>query len=685
MLTNLVEDGKHKCVPYWKDSGSMNVGYFDVVVKDVTERADYIIRKIQITNMKSKKCKIFDHYHFTSWPDHGVPKVLDLLEFFWLTRETSLSRPGPVLNQYECIFTSMLEVVEYGQTSMTTSAYTLNYAELNGSLNMENIALDKGTRQSSYWKKWIKSSRAVDGRMSTRFSEGSCIHTGISSSFEWWQVDLGRECYIHKLTIHFRTDYRLRRNGVAVYSSVDGSPKPTGHLCGSVTRSSPDVMWMTCDDTARYITLYQDTYNSQKSWQKGDTAMNFCEVQVFETKLEWTDGSVCDSNHYGPLCEKSCPSRHCDESPDKSSCDKQTGKCVNGCTAGWVGKDCLKACDPGSFGKHCTQFCHCRDEPCNHVTGNCTAGCKPNWAEITCSVCDSYHYGSLCDKSCSMRHCNTSHDNSCDKLTGKCDNRCTPGWMEEDCTKNKYNRKGVTVYSSVAENQRNTGHLCGSINSTSTDVMWMTCDDTARYITFYRDNNNKDTSMDFCEVQIFECVSNHYGPLCENSCSSKHCNVPCNKRTGQCDNGCTAGWIEPDCAKKCSQSTYGFRCANNCNQRNCLGTSSCDHVTGGCDQGCDRGYQGEDCTTKCSKSTYGFRCENNCNQRNCFGTSSCDHVIGKCDQGCNSYRGYQGEDCTKSIAQTGAPDENPGPIIGGVIGTAVVVVVVAVIVVVFLK
>ncbi|XP_041374119.1 receptor-type tyrosine-protein phosphatase epsilon-like [Gigantopelta aegis] len=97
MLTNLVEAGKNKCKPYWDDSGSMDVGYFDVVVTEITDRADYTIRKIQVTQKKSKKCKAFDHYHFTSWPDHGVPKVLDLLEFFWLTRETPPSHPGPVL------------------------------------------------------------------------------------------------------------------------------------------------------------------------------------------------------------------------------------------------------------------------------------------------------------------------------------------------------------------------------------------------------------------------------------------------------------------------------------------------------------------------------------------------------------------------------------------------------------
>ncbi|XP_041347200.1 receptor-type tyrosine-protein phosphatase alpha-like [Gigantopelta aegis] len=143
-------------------------------------------------NDYSKKCKTFDHYHFTSWPDHGVPKVLDLLEFFWLTRATHPTRPGPVLvhcsagigrtgtyialhiltdemnktgrmnilemmtkirdqrknmvqtkSQYECIFTTMVEVAKYGQTDMTTSDYTQKYAESKGSLRMGHKTLDE--------------------------------------------------------------------------------------------------------------------------------------------------------------------------------------------------------------------------------------------------------------------------------------------------------------------------------------------------------------------------------------------------------------------------------------------------------------------------------------------------------------------------------------------------------------
>ncbi|XP_041374115.1 multiple epidermal growth factor-like domains protein 10 [Gigantopelta aegis] len=166
--------------------------------------------------------------------------------------------------------------------------------------------------------------------------------------------------------------------------------------------------------------------------------------------------------------------------------------------------------------------------------------------------------------------------------------------MASEGDQHKLHRKGVTVYSSVAENQRNTGHLCGSINSTSPDVTWVTCDDTARYITLYRDNNNGYTPMDFCEVQVFVCNAGTFGHDCSQFC---HCeDGTCNYVTGECTGGCKSNWTGRTCSE-CSKSTYGFWCANNCNQRNCLGNSSCDHVTGKCDQGCDRGYQGEDCAT----------------------------------------------------------------------------------------
>ena len=52
--------------------------------------------------------------------------------------------------------------------------------------------------------------------------------------------------------------------------------------------------------------------------------------------------SVCDSDHYAPLCDKSCSSRHCQEVGGKSLCNKNNGQCDYGCTSGWMGVDCTE-------------------------------------------------------------------------------------------------------------------------------------------------------------------------------------------------------------------------------------------------------------------------------------------------------------------------------------------------------
>ncbi|GFU29168.1 receptor-type tyrosine-protein phosphatase T [Nephila pilipes] len=70
MITNLVENGKCKCEKYWTDEVT---SYGDIKLSLGSEEsfADFIIRTFNISkNHKSREIKQF---HFTSWPDHGVP------------------------------------------------------------------------------------------------------------------------------------------------------------------------------------------------------------------------------------------------------------------------------------------------------------------------------------------------------------------------------------------------------------------------------------------------------------------------------------------------------------------------------------------------------------------------------------------------------------------------------------
>ncbi|XP_041374102.1 multiple epidermal growth factor-like domains protein 10 [Gigantopelta aegis] len=323
---------------------------------------------------------------------------------------------------------------------------------------IENVALLKTTYQSSYYDVLPRnvSELAVDGSRITD-SGGLCILTG-AQPYTWWEVDLGRNYYIHKLAIYFRTDYTVRKSGVNAYSSLHANQSNSGHWCGNTTSSSPLITHLTCDDPARYITLYRDT-------GRGNSFMDFCEVEVYVCdagtfgdtcnifchcrdgpcnyvtgectggcKPNWTGQmcSVCDSSHYGELCSEDCYSRHCIGS---SSCNI-TGRCDNGCTAGWLSVDCKTKCPQGRYGQGCRSICkdrHCHgNSDCVHVTGECVSGCDRGYRSLDCTILCQATYGFNCNMSCDARHCRGS--NVCDVFYGNCAGGCQAGWELPDCT-----------------------------------------------------------------------------------------------------------------------------------------------------------------------------------------------------------------------------------------------------------
>lgn len=58
------------------------------------------------------------------------------------------------------------------------------------------------------------------------------------------------------------------------------------------------------------------------------------------------------------------------------------------------------------------------------------------------------------------------------------------------------------------------------------------------------------TKHTYCKIMVTECDAGTYGYNCLNRCSG-HCskNSACNKRTGNCDVGCEAGFANYDCRK----------------------------------------------------------------------------------------------------------------------------------------
>ncbi|XP_062618537.1 receptor-type tyrosine-protein phosphatase kappa-like isoform X1 [Saccostrea cucullata] len=73
MLTNPTETGKKKCEQYWPDAGETKE-YAGIKVKQVSIESlpDFSIRTFHI--QKDGENRTIKQFHYTTWPDHGVPR-----------------------------------------------------------------------------------------------------------------------------------------------------------------------------------------------------------------------------------------------------------------------------------------------------------------------------------------------------------------------------------------------------------------------------------------------------------------------------------------------------------------------------------------------------------------------------------------------------------------------------------
>ncbi|XP_052762310.1 receptor-type tyrosine-protein phosphatase epsilon-like [Mya arenaria] len=97
MVTNLIEEEKEKCDKYWPDVGpSTRYGNVKVTCLSDYEYAEFTRRTFQISQ-SSEERKLYQ-FHFTSWPDRGVPEdVLSLIEFWKMVLNSSKKLNGPTL------------------------------------------------------------------------------------------------------------------------------------------------------------------------------------------------------------------------------------------------------------------------------------------------------------------------------------------------------------------------------------------------------------------------------------------------------------------------------------------------------------------------------------------------------------------------------------------------------------
>ncbi|XP_067653767.1 serine/threonine-protein phosphatase 6 regulatory ankyrin repeat subunit B-like [Haliotis asinina] len=84
----------------------------------------------------------------------------------------------------------------------------------------------------------------------------------------------------------------------------------------------------------------------------------------------------CEWGKYGENCNKECPST-CVTNPERKlkHCQKETGRCSEGCVKGWFDDLCDEACSK-----------NCLENTCNRQNGICTYGCIATYRGDFCDV-----------------------------------------------------------------------------------------------------------------------------------------------------------------------------------------------------------------------------------------------------------------------------------------------------------
>ncbi|XP_013186983.2 tyrosine-protein phosphatase non-receptor type 11 [Amyelois transitella] len=112
MTTKEIERGKVKCERYWPDLNKTEVlNKYAIFNESESSTQDYTLRRFVVTKTDEPNAKrTIYHFHFTAWPDHGVPsepgRVLNILLVVNSRLQQIMTGPQPPAQAVVCVHCS---------------------------------------------------------------------------------------------------------------------------------------------------------------------------------------------------------------------------------------------------------------------------------------------------------------------------------------------------------------------------------------------------------------------------------------------------------------------------------------------------------------------------------------------------------------------------------------------------